>query len=260
MLRSPLLKEHVIKDSMKEGTDSTVQDDSSRSGNDTDTDDVDIRPIYDEEPMAEEVNSRAKIQSHKTRNSNKLVDQKSHTQKPGRQIFTGHRWDSTRKVIQPSTTRFDSEPPHGSNVDIPNIFVCKQTFDSEPLGVQGRKIQWLKRISMLFNKTKEHMRQEKLDRKRLLEYGTNRPEDAYDRVLWSDLRTLFDPPLIEDAIWSLPLQQKMFHMLNGIRTGSPANAFGKNIQIRLWLTNYQNLYGNPMLHSIALKALATPEL
>ncbi|GKD10023.1 hypothetical protein Tco_1189708, partial [Tanacetum coccineum] len=34
-------------------TDSTVQDDSSRSGNDTDDDDVDIRPIYDEEPMAE---------------------------------------------------------------------------------------------------------------------------------------------------------------------------------------------------------------
>ncbi|GJV74836.1 hypothetical protein Tco_1506420 [Tanacetum coccineum] len=40
-------------------------------------------------------------------------------------------------------------------------------------------------------------------------YGTNRPEDAYDRVLWSHLRTMFDPPLNEDAIWSLPLQQKM---------------------------------------------------
>ncbi|GKB08916.1 hypothetical protein Tco_0837228 [Tanacetum coccineum] len=40
-------------------------------------------------------------------------------------------------------------------------------------------------------------------------YVTNRPEDVYDRVLWSDLRTMFDPPLIEDAIWSLPLQQKM---------------------------------------------------
>ncbi|GKF68649.1 hypothetical protein Tco_0198328, partial [Tanacetum coccineum] len=40
-------------------------------------------------------------------------------------------------------------------------------------------------------------------------YGTNRPEDAYDRVLWSDLGTMFDPPLNEDAIWSLPLQQKI---------------------------------------------------
>ncbi|GJU19116.1 hypothetical protein Tco_1147082 [Tanacetum coccineum] len=38
---------HVIKDK------SEVQDDSSRSGNDTDTDDADIRPIYDKEPMAE---------------------------------------------------------------------------------------------------------------------------------------------------------------------------------------------------------------
>ncbi|GJZ70161.1 ribonuclease H-like domain-containing protein [Tanacetum coccineum] len=42
-----------------------------------------------------------------------------------------------------------------------------------------------------------------------VKYGTNRPEDAYDRVLWSDLKTMFDPPLPEDAIWCLPLQQKM---------------------------------------------------
>ncbi|GJY37333.1 hypothetical protein Tco_0422711 [Tanacetum coccineum] len=35
------------------GTESEVQDESSRSGNDTDADDADIRPIYDEEPMAE---------------------------------------------------------------------------------------------------------------------------------------------------------------------------------------------------------------
>ncbi|GKC14322.1 hypothetical protein Tco_1011104, partial [Tanacetum coccineum] len=34
-------------------TYSTVQDDSSRSGNDTDADDADIKPIYDEEPMSE---------------------------------------------------------------------------------------------------------------------------------------------------------------------------------------------------------------
>ncbi|GKF25655.1 hypothetical protein Tco_0081549, partial [Tanacetum coccineum] len=35
------------------GTESKVQDDSSRSGNDTDDEDADIRPIYDEEPMTE---------------------------------------------------------------------------------------------------------------------------------------------------------------------------------------------------------------
>ncbi|GJW31845.1 hypothetical protein Tco_0051877 [Tanacetum coccineum] len=42
-------------------------------------------------------------------------------------------------------------------------------------------------------------------------YGANRPEDVYDRVLWSDLRTMFESPLSEDAIWSLPLQQKMLN-------------------------------------------------
>ncbi|GKA81512.1 hypothetical protein Tco_0788204 [Tanacetum coccineum] len=35
------------------GTESEVQDDSSKSRNDTDADDADIRPIYDEEPMVE---------------------------------------------------------------------------------------------------------------------------------------------------------------------------------------------------------------
>ncbi|GJX18097.1 hypothetical protein Tco_0218929 [Tanacetum coccineum] len=40
----------VVMESIR--TDLTVQDDNSRSGNDTDVDDADIRPIYDEEPMA----------------------------------------------------------------------------------------------------------------------------------------------------------------------------------------------------------------
>ncbi|GJV41793.1 hypothetical protein Tco_1420233 [Tanacetum coccineum] len=66
-----------------------------------------------------------KIQSHKTRNSNKPVDQKSHTQKPGRQILLQEH----RKVIHSCTSKVDSEPPHGSNVDIPNIHECKQTLD-----------------------------------------------------------------------------------------------------------------------------------
>ncbi|GJZ04139.1 hypothetical protein Tco_0537414 [Tanacetum coccineum] len=43
------------------------------------------------------------------------------------------------------------------------------------------------------------------------EVWNNRLDDLM-RVLWSDLRTMFDPPLIEDAIWSLPLQQKMIEI------------------------------------------------
>ncbi|GJT95483.1 hypothetical protein Tco_1091001, partial [Tanacetum coccineum] len=46
--------------------------------------------------LLKEVNSRAKIQSNKTTNSNKPVDQKSHTQKPSRQIFTGHRFSPNK--------------------------------------------------------------------------------------------------------------------------------------------------------------------
>ncbi|GJS05576.1 putative ribonuclease H-like domain-containing protein [Tanacetum coccineum] len=58
---------------------------------------------------------------------------------------------------------------------------------------------------------KDFTREDLIELYRLVmqKYGINRPKDAYDRVLWSDLRTMFDPPLIEDAIWSLPLQQKM---------------------------------------------------
>ncbi|GKA15333.1 hypothetical protein Tco_0695080 [Tanacetum coccineum] len=113
--------------------------------------------------LKQEVNSHAKTQSNKTTNRNKPVDQKSHTQKPGRQIFTKHRfspnttfavyektsprsdlrwkptdrifesvglrWISTGKLFDSCTSKVDSEPPHGSNLDIPNIHACKQTLD-----------------------------------------------------------------------------------------------------------------------------------
>ncbi|GJU52852.1 gag-pol polyprotein [Tanacetum coccineum] len=111
-----------------------------------------------------EVNSHAKIQSNKTRNSNKPVEQKSHTQKLSRHIFTGHmfspiktsavyektsprsdlrwkpmgkifkiiglRWVPTGKILTSCTSKDDSESTHGSNVDISNIHEYKQTLDS----------------------------------------------------------------------------------------------------------------------------------
>ncbi|GJV04166.1 hypothetical protein Tco_1337735 [Tanacetum coccineum] len=113
--------------------------------------------------LLKKVNSRAKIQSRKTKNSNKPVDQKSHTQKPGRQIFTRHRfspnktsivyektsprsdlrwnltgrifksvglrWIPIGKLFDSYTSKDDSEPTHGSNVDIPNIHKNKQTLN-----------------------------------------------------------------------------------------------------------------------------------
>ncbi|GJX77237.1 hypothetical protein Tco_0324048 [Tanacetum coccineum] len=119
------------------GVELGKQNTSSRIGNDTDVDNAYIRPIYDEELMAEhEVSSRAKIQSHKTRNDNKPVDQKSHTQKPVRQIFTGHKFSPNKSsVVYEKTShrsclsKVESEPPHGSNVDISKIHACKQTLD-----------------------------------------------------------------------------------------------------------------------------------
>ncbi|GKE44003.1 retrovirus-related pol polyprotein from transposon TNT 1-94, partial [Tanacetum coccineum] len=114
--------------------------------------------------LLKEVNSWAKIQSHKTRNSNKPVDQKSHTQKPGRQIFIRHRfspnksstvhekpntprsclrwkptsrmfktsglrWVPTGKMFTDSTTKVDIKTPNGSNDDITNLYECDQTLN-----------------------------------------------------------------------------------------------------------------------------------
>ncbi|GJX70279.1 hypothetical protein Tco_0307450 [Tanacetum coccineum] len=110
-----------------------------------------------------EVNCRAKIEPHKTTNRNKLVEQKSRTQKPGRQIFTGHRfspnkisvvyektsprsclrwkhtgrisktvglrWVPMGKIFASCISKADSEPTHGSNVDISKIHECKHTLD-----------------------------------------------------------------------------------------------------------------------------------
>ncbi|GKA83918.1 hypothetical protein Tco_0805513 [Tanacetum coccineum] len=117
--------------------------------------------------LLKEVNSHAKIQSYKTRNSNKPVDQKSHTQKPGRQIFTGHRFspNKTSAVYEKTSPRsdlskVDSEPPHGSNVDIPNIHECKQTLDvSAGTSINVQKEQSLDlSAGTLCNVNKENLR------------------------------------------------------------------------------------------------------
>ncbi|GJV90945.1 hypothetical protein Tco_1538758 [Tanacetum coccineum] len=56
--------------------------------------------------LLNEVNSH-KVKPHKTKNSNNLVEQKSHTQKPGRQIFSGHRFSpkKTSAVYEKTSLR-----------------------------------------------------------------------------------------------------------------------------------------------------------
>ncbi|GJQ91510.1 hypothetical protein Tco_0002649 [Tanacetum coccineum] len=110
------------------------------------------------------VNSHVKVQSPKTRNNNKPVEPKCHTQKPSRQIAIGQRfslnkssdvhekpniprsclrliptgrifklaglrWIPTRKLFDSCTSKVDSEPPNGSNDDITNPYECNQTLN-----------------------------------------------------------------------------------------------------------------------------------
>ncbi|GJZ94628.1 hypothetical protein Tco_0666831 [Tanacetum coccineum] len=111
-----------------------------------------------------EVNSRAKVPSHKTTTRYKPVEQTSVAKKQERQIPIGHRfsikktsivhektmthrsclrwkptgkifktvglrWVPTGKIFTSSTTKVDSEPQNGSNDDITNQYECEQTLD-----------------------------------------------------------------------------------------------------------------------------------
>nr|GFB84570.1 hypothetical protein [Tanacetum cinerariifolium] len=108
------------------------------------------------------VNSRAEVPSNKTTNRNKPVEQIGVTHKQERQIPTGHRfpiqktvqkkpvttryclrwkptskifkavglrWVPTGRILTSSTTKVDSEPLNGSNVDITNQYEYEQTLD-----------------------------------------------------------------------------------------------------------------------------------
>nr|GFB86246.1 hypothetical protein [Tanacetum cinerariifolium] len=129
-----------------------------------------------------------------TRDRNKPIDQKSHTQIPGRQIFTGHkfspnktsavyekisprfdlrwqsmgrifksvglRWLPTGNLFDSCTSKVESEPPHGSIVDISKIHECKQTLDlSAGTSINVSKEQSLDvSAGILWNVNKENLR------------------------------------------------------------------------------------------------------
>ncbi|GJT48780.1 hypothetical protein Tco_0974937 [Tanacetum coccineum] len=111
-----------------------------------------------------EVNSRAKVQSPKSRNKIKPAKRIPNVNKPERWISKGYRfspnkssavhekpntprscirwkptgrtfknaglrWIPTRKMFTDSTTKVDSEPPNGSNDDITNPYECDQTLN-----------------------------------------------------------------------------------------------------------------------------------
>ena len=52
---------------------------------------------------------------------------------------------------------------------------------------------------------------QELYRLMMLKYGNERPEEEFERVLWGDLKTMFDPPSEDDDIWKLPHQQQIIN-------------------------------------------------
>ncbi|GJU33666.1 hypothetical protein Tco_1182020 [Tanacetum coccineum] len=122
-------------------TDSTVQDDSSRSGNDTDADDADIRPI-----LCRRATGRDLVINDMVHQSYLDAAKKRYKKEMGTQTLVAYSDENSNhyddsetnprttikhlgKLFDSCTSKVDSEPPHGSNVDIPHIHECKQTLD-----------------------------------------------------------------------------------------------------------------------------------
>ncbi|GJR55738.1 reverse transcriptase domain-containing protein [Tanacetum coccineum] len=144
-------------------------------------------------PRASAQNKDAK--SHKTTKRYMPVEKSSASKKPERQILTGHRfsnkktttvpektmnprsclrwkptgrifsnvrlrWIPTGKLLNSCTGKVESEPTHGSNVDIHHIHACKQTLGlSAGTSFNGQKQQRIDlNADALYNEKQENLR------------------------------------------------------------------------------------------------------
>ncbi|GKB86086.1 hypothetical protein Tco_0958358 [Tanacetum coccineum] len=114
------------------GTESEVQDDNSRLGNDTDADDVDIRPIYNEEPMAE-------VQL--TVECNIFAIGQQHTKQP--EIVVEGRVDQYPETCQVKSLMLDSSP------DNQTTEYSKQLLESENILLKKNVAQFQKDFSRM---------------------------------------------------------------------------------------------------------------
>ncbi|GJT66294.1 hypothetical protein Tco_1017774 [Tanacetum coccineum] len=82
--------------------------------------------------------------------------------KPTGRIFSNvrQRWIPTGKLLNSCTGKVDSEPTHGSNVDIPHIHACKQTLGlSAGTSFNGQKQQRIDlNADALYNEKQENLR------------------------------------------------------------------------------------------------------
>ncbi|GJS89301.1 hypothetical protein Tco_0771937 [Tanacetum coccineum] len=114
------------------GTELEVQDDSSRSGNDTDADDTKIRPIYDEEPMTE-------VQL--TAECNIFAIGQQHTEQP--KIINEGRVDQYPEQCQVKSLMVDSSP------DNQTTDYSKQSLESENILLKETSCPISKRFSRM---------------------------------------------------------------------------------------------------------------
>ncbi|GJS45720.1 hypothetical protein Tco_0595841 [Tanacetum coccineum] len=113
-------------------TDSTVQDDNSKSGNDTDADDADIRPIYDEEPITE-------VQL--TAGCNIFAIGQQHTEQP--KIINEGRVDQYPETCQVKSPMLDS------SLDNQTTEYSKQSLESENILLKKTVAQFQKDFSRM---------------------------------------------------------------------------------------------------------------
>ncbi|GJU00529.1 hypothetical protein Tco_1110867 [Tanacetum coccineum] len=114
------------------GTESEVQDDISRSRNDTDADDADIKPIYDEEPMAE-------VQL--TAECNIFATGQQHTEQP--KIINDGRVDQYPEQCQVQIHMLDS------SLDNHTTDYSKQSLESENILLKKTVAQFQKVFSRM---------------------------------------------------------------------------------------------------------------
>ncbi|GJY49684.1 hypothetical protein Tco_0439640, partial [Tanacetum coccineum] len=120
--------------------------------------------------------------------------------------------DKVKDASSESEIGVDAIPTATKPPTIVNWKIISQS--SQKAAYQIIRIDGSDKIYMSFGAIlKDFSRDDLIELYRLVikKYGANRPEEMYDRVLWGDLKTMFDPPLSDDAIWSLPLQQKIIN-------------------------------------------------
>ncbi|GJR96906.1 ribonuclease H-like domain-containing protein [Tanacetum coccineum] len=88
--------------------------------------------------------------------------------------------------------------------DVPDVTKDESVKREEEFKVQQPILRYNIRKSLGQGKIAEEQSQSQVRR--------SRPEEEYERVLWGDLKTMFDPPSTEDAVWSLTHQQKVLKL------------------------------------------------